>query len=151
LSIADRMNGRPSKKEQLEIQATLKKYFEKGISATTASQLTGFNVKTVCKYFEDWYTQIKEIVDMDFLRRVKIERERYITVLDNQLLKLYELQDDMEKHFIPPEKTWKSTLIQSTHYKERLHLVNMICQIMEKKFQLLSQRPKPKSVDVSKN
>ena len=91
MSIETRMNGRPSKKEQLEIQSTLKKYFEKGISATTTSQITGFNVKTVCKYFDDWNSQIKEIDDVGFLNRVKIERERYIMVLDNQLLKLYEL------------------------------------------------------------
>jgi len=144
-------NGRPSKKEQLDIQEKLKHYFEKGVSATTTSQLTGLNIKTVCKYFEDWMGQIKKINDVEFLERVKIERERYIGVLDHQLLKLYELQAGMEKHFIPPEKIYNNKIIQCTHYKERLHLVNMICQIMDKKFELLSLKPKQKSIDVSKN
>ena len=84
-----RSQGRPSQKQQLEIQESLRKFFEKGISATSTSQLTGINIKTVCKYFEEWVEQIKEINDTDFLKRVKLEREHYLAVLDQQLLKLY--------------------------------------------------------------
>ena len=56
----------------------------------------------------------------------------------------------MEKRSIPPGEPYSLNLFKVIT-KERLHLINMICQIMEKKFQLLSQRPKQKSVDVSKN
>jgi len=145
-------NGRPTLKQQLEIQETLRKYFEKGISATSTSQLTGVNIKTVCKYFEEWVEQIKEINDSDFIKRVKLEREHYLTVLDQQLLKLYELQDEMEKYVIHPAKSsWDGRVIQSPHYKERMNIVNMICQIMDKKFELLSETPELKTIDVSKN
>ncbi len=144
-------SGRPTQKQQLEIQETLRKYFEKGISASSTSHRTGINIKTVCKYFEEWIEQIRKINDMDFLKRIKLEREHYLAVLDQQLLKLYEIQDDMEKQSIPPEKTWKSQIIQSTHYKERMNLVNMVCQIMNKKFELLSKKPIQKISDISKN
>jgi len=145
-------NGRPTQKHQIEIQETLRKYFEKGISATSTSQLTGINIKTVCKYFEGWVEQIKEINDSDFLKRVKLEREHYLMVLDKQLLKLYELQEEMEKYVIHPEKSsWFGRVIQSPNYKERMNIVNMICQIMNKKFELLSETPEQKTINVSKN
>ena len=144
-------NGRPTQKQQIEIQETLRKYFEKGISASSTSQLTGINIKTVCKYFEGWIEQISKINDIDFLKRIKLEREHYLAVLDQQLLKLYEIQDDMEKQSIPPEKIWKRKILQSTHYKERMNVVNMICQIMNKKFELLSKKPIQKISDISKN
>jgi len=147
-----RSQGRPSQKQQLEIQELLRKYFEKGISATSTSQHTGINIKTVCKYFEEWVEQIKEINDTDFLKRVKLERERYLTVLDQQLLKLYELQDEIEKYIIHPKtSSWNGRVIQSPHYKERMNIVNMICQIMNKKFELLSEIPKQKPTEISKN
>jgi len=147
-----RSQGRPSQKQQLEIQELLRKYFEKGISATSTSQHIGINIKTVCKYFKEWVEQIKEINDTDFLKRVKLERERYLTVLDQQLLKLYELQDEIEKYIIHPKtSSWDGRVIQSPHYKERMNIVNMICQIMNKKFELLSEIPKQKPTEISKN
>ncbi len=147
-----RSQGRPSQKQQLEIQESLRKFFEKGISATSTSQLTGINIKTVCKYFEEWVEQIKEINDTDFLKRVKLEREHYLAVLDQQLLKLYELQDEIEKYIIHPKTSSDDgRVIQSPHYKERMNIVNMICQIMNKKFELLSEIPKQKPTEISKN
>jgi len=131
--------GRPTLKQQIEIQETLREYFEKGVSATVTSQNTGINIKTVCKYFEEWIEQIKKINDIDFLKRIKLERERYLEVLDQQLLKLYQIQSEVERnqmHF---------------YYKERMNLVTMICQIMSKKFELLLIKPEQQITDISKN
>lgn len=142
--------GRPTKKEQIDIEQKLREYFEKGISATTTSQLTKLNIKTVCKYFDNWTQQIRKINDVEFLKRIKTERENYLMVLDRQLLKLYDLQDEMDKHVIHPHKsTWDGKVIQGSHYRERMNVVDMICQIMNKKFELLSDGKEIK--DVSKN
>ncbi len=131
--------GRPTQKQQIEIQETLREYFEKGVSATVTSHITGINIKTVCKYFEEWSIQIKNINDIDFLNRIKLERERYLSVLDQQLLKLYQIQSEVEEN-------------NSFHYyKERMNLVNMICQIMSKKYGLLSENPEQLTNDISKN
>ena len=132
-------NGRPTQKQQIEIQETLREYFEKGISATVTSQSTGINIKTVCKYFEEWVEEIKKINDIDFLKRIKLERERYLEVLDQQLLKLYQIQSHVENNKM------------SYYYKEKMNLVTMICQIMSKKFELLSIKPKQHTTDISKN
>ena len=132
-------NGRPTQKQQIEIQETLRKYFEKGISASSTSQLTGINIKTVCKYFEGWIEQIRKINDMDFLKRIKLEREHYLAVLDQQLLKLYQIRSHVEKNNL------------SHYYKEKMNLVTMICQIMSKKFELLSIKPEQHTTDISKN
>ncbi len=132
-------NGRPTQKQQIEIQETLREYFEKGISATVTSQSTGINIKTVCKYFEEWVEEIKKINDIDFLKRIKLERERYLEVLDQQLLKLYQIQSHVENNKM------------SYYYKEKMNLVTMICQIMSKKFELLSIKPKQLTSDISKN
>jgi len=146
-----RSNGRPTQKQQLEIQELLRKNFEKGISATSTSRHTGINIKTVCKYFEEWVEQIKEINDIDFLRRIKLDRGHYLTVLDLQLIKLYQIQDDMEENAIPSESMLSGAIIQNRYYKERMNIVNMICEIMKKKFELLSEIPKQKASDISKN
>ena len=132
-------NGRPTQKQQIEIQETLRGYFEKGVSATVTSNITGTNIKTVCKYFEEWSVQIKNINDIDFLNRIKLERERYLSVLDQQLLKLYEMQEEIE------EDNW------SRYYKERMNIVNMICQLIKKKYELLSANPEQLTIDISKN
>jgi len=144
-------SGRPSQKQQLEIQELLRKYFEKGISATSTSQLTGINIKTVCKYFEEGIDQIKKISDTEFLKRVKLEREHYLTVLDQQLLKLYEIQEDMEKNVLPREYLGTGAVSHNRYYKERMNIVKMICEIMNKKFELLLEVPKQKALDISKN
>jgi len=151
LSKQSNSNGRPTQKQQIEIQETLRKYFEKGISATSTSQHIGINIKTVCKYFEEWIEQIRKINDMDFLKRIKLEREQYLTVLDQQLLKLYDLQNEMEKHVIPHGYNMSSNSIQNRYYKDRMNIVNMISQIMSKKFELLTEIPKEKVSDISKN
>ncbi len=145
-------NGRPTQKQQLEIQETLRKYFEKGISASSTSQHTGLNIKTVCKYFEEWVEQIRKINDMDFLRRIKLEREQYLTVLDQQLLKLFEIQDYIEKHFSNPKEYMPGqSVIPNPYLKERMNIINMICQIMNKKFELLSEATRQKTKVISVN
>ena len=131
--------GRPTQKQQIEIQETLREYFEKGVSATVTSHITGTNIKTVCKYFEEWSIQIKNINDIDFLNRIKLERERYLSVLDQQLLKLYQIQSEVEENN------------SFNYYKERMNLVNVICQIMSKKYGLLSENPEQLTNDISKN
>ena len=85
-------NGRPSKSGQLQIQRELRPYFERGVSAHTAAQKTGINVKTVCKYYNDLSQEISESEESDFLERQKKHRAQIIISYDNQIL-------DANKHF----------------------------------------------------
>ena len=51
-------SGRPSSANRLQIELRLRPYFERGASASATAQLTGYNIKTVCRYFEKWTRQI---------------------------------------------------------------------------------------------
>ena len=98
------MNGRPSRSEQVQIQKTLRTQFERGTSATYAAKVTGMNIKTVCKYFDEWTRQIFEIEKKDFVIRQKISKERAILNLDYMIFELYKLLDEIKAEI----KTYKT-------------------------------------------
>jgi len=73
---------RLQRSEQIEIQKTLRPYFERGLTAIFTSQSTGINIKTVCKYFNKWNEERDEIETKDFFQRQKEERDRIIRSFD---------------------------------------------------------------------
>lgn len=95
-------HGRPSKSTQTQMHEKLKKYFEYGITATTAAQEIGLNIKTVCKYFEEWSEAALEQQNQDYIERQKIERERTIISFDRQIIEAIELlegvKSEIKKH-----------------------------------------------------
>lgn len=93
----DNKIGRPSETEQLEIERKLRPYFEKSISSSVTSRETRINIKTVRKYFHEWYEEIKSSEHPDFIERSKIAKEQAILAYDDQLLILYKVQEDIEK------------------------------------------------------
>ena len=92
----DSKNGRPSEAEQLEIERKLRPYFEKSISPYVTSSKTGINIKTVRKYFHEWCEEIKKPEHADFIERSKIAKEQAILTCEDQLLRLYKVQEDIE-------------------------------------------------------
>lgn len=87
--------GRPTKMGQLEIQRTLRPYFEKGISASVTCEKTGINGKTVRKYFNFWIQEISESEENDFFEGQKKERTRTIVALDSLVLEVHKFLDDI--------------------------------------------------------
>lgn len=141
-------NGRPTKQEQLDLQKTLREYYEKGISATTTANLTGINVKTVCKYFNEWHRQINEIERSKFQDRVLEARSQHLIVLDHQLENLYKLQYRMQEDTMTGTGRYGES--HNYNFRERLTATKMILGIMETKEELL--KPLDKNlVDVAKN
>ena len=141
-------NGRPTKQEQLDLQKTLHEYYEKGISATTTANLTEINVKTVCKYFNEWHKQINEIERSKFQDRVLEARSQHMIVLDNQLDNLYKLQYRMQEDTMTVNGIHSYS--HNYNFRERLATIKMILGIMETKEELL--KPLDKNVvDVTKN
>ena len=141
-------NGRPTKQEQLDLQKTLREYYEKGISATTTTNLTGINVKTVCKYFNEWHRQINEIERSKFQDRVLEARSQHLIVLDHQLENLYKLQYRMQEDTMTGTGRYGES--HNYNFRERLTTTKMILGIMETKEELL--KPLGKNVvTVSKN
>ena len=128
-------NGRPSKAEQVEIQKKLRSYFEKSISPAIAASETGINIKTVNKYYDEWYVEIKNSQQPDFIERCKIEKERHILAYNHQLLEMYKIQDDLKSQTIncksggkPQSEKWL--------YKQRIEVANAITNLIGKMINL---------------
>jgi hypothetical protein len=64
---------------------TLRQYYENELSALYTSEKTGFNLKTVYKYFNDWSEQIEEVESSNFLERQKQDRMQIIISYDSQI------------------------------------------------------------------
>ena len=141
-------NGRPSKQEQLNLQKTLQENYEKGISATKTADLTGINVKTVCKYFNEWHKQINEIEKSKFQDRILEARSQHLIVLDNQLNNLYKLQNKMQENTVTGSNI--NGIRHNYNFREILTVIKMILEIMDRKEQLLEPLGK-NVVTVSKN
>lgn len=89
--------GRPNKSEQLQIERKLRPYFERMLSVSFAAKETGVNVNTVKKYYKTWSDEIKSTEHPDFIKRSKIIIRNSVLAIDHQLLKLYKLQETIEK------------------------------------------------------
>src|SRR5437016_824521 len=88
--------GRPSEPQQHEIETKLCSYFDSGVTASYAAKKTGINIKTVCRYFNKFSQEIREIDDKDFLSRQKEQRERAILGFDDLIFKEYQILDNIQ-------------------------------------------------------
>lgn len=124
-------NGRPTRNKQLEMQTGLRKYFERGISATVTSSKTGVNIKTVCKYFDEWAEQIRESESNDFLERQKNERAQIIVTFDEQILLVHAQLDDIEDQITKYKK--ENKIIPKHLLGLRLEISKYLSNLTEKK------------------
>lgn len=71
---------------QLQLKKKIRKCFEEGLAASTASRKTGTNIKTACKYYQQWAREIEEAQNADFLERQKEDRAQTIVSYDSQIV-----------------------------------------------------------------
>lgn len=95
--------GRPSKAEELEIERTLRPFFTKSQSSTFTAQRTGYNIKTVIKYFSKFKQELLESETPDFIQRCREEKERSLFTYDDLIYSLYEDKEEIE-HLIKVAK-----------------------------------------------
>ena len=88
--------GRPSKSKQLEIERMLRPYFARTLSASFVANETGFNIKTVCRYFDKWSNEIRGVEDQDFFSRQRKQRDRIILSYDDLIFQEYEMLGDIK-------------------------------------------------------
>ncbi|MEO9276690.1 MAG: hypothetical protein ABI340_02760 [Nitrososphaera sp.] len=99
--------GRPSKKTQIQIINDIRSYFEKSFSATFTSSKTGYDIKTVCKYFNEWSEQIVKNEDEDFIKRQREAKELSVLNYDRIIFEEYILLDDINKEIKKIQKDGK--------------------------------------------
>jgi len=93
--------GRPSKIAQVQIQRTLRPYFGRGMTAAYTARMTGINIKTVCKYFDEWANEIIERDEKYYHNRGSKERERvamtYDILISREFASLEKITDEIER------------------------------------------------------
>jgi len=92
----DHTQGRPTKGEQLNIERTLRPYFENSISATFTAFETRFDKKTVLKYFNQWKEEILETENPDFFKKCKEEKQRCLLTYEKQISSLVTDKKEIE-------------------------------------------------------
>ena len=132
-------NGRPSKADQLNIQKKLRPFFERGYNGTFTSNKTGINIKTICKYFEEWSERIQESENEEFFARQKKDKERIILALDHLISQDYDLLDISKKEI--ENYTQENKSVPKSILNLNLETVKHIASLIERKFSILMQPP----------
>jgi len=129
--------GRPSKNQQLIIQNKLRLFFDRGYTATLTAEKTHTNIKTVCKYFEEWAEKISEIEDEEFLARQKKEKERVIIAFDHLIFHGYTLLENTKQELAKYESEKKS--VPKGLLSLNLEAIKQISNLLERKYSISMQ------------
>jgi hypothetical protein len=112
-------HGRPTISERKQIQELISSYYENNIEARTVSKKTGINYKTILKYYKIWNDELIHSNNENFLRRIKIAKERNIQILDNMLISLGKEQDRIKFQLD------HAVQIGDLFHYEKLHSLNL--------------------------
>jgi hypothetical protein len=129
--------GRPSKAEELQIERTLRPFFAKSYSATFTAQKTGYNIKTVTKYFNKFKQELLESETPDFIQRCKEEKETCLFSYDNLIDTLYEDKKDIE-YFIEVAKKMGNLPQAAKLYRLKLKINQDIGNFVSAKINLIN-------------
>jgi len=127
--------GRPNKAEQLHIERTLRACFEKMLSVSFASRETKINPNTVKKYYKVFSDEIKSSEHPDFIENSKQSISNCALAVDNQLSKLYTLQNKLEMQINSEIKAHGK--VTPTLYKISINLSKNISDLLFKKTDLI--------------
>ena len=83
--------GRPSKAEQIQIKKVLQPFFERMTPAYKAAQITGYDTKTVNKYYDEFFDEISRFEAENLSERLERERKRFATLQDDLIYQEYEM------------------------------------------------------------
>jgi len=132
----DHQNGRPTKQEEIVISEQLRPYYEGGFSASYTSRATRFNVKTVLSHFNEWNKELLESSEGDFLNRCKIEKEKGILVLEEEIESLN--KEELEVHEMIQTFKKIGDYDKITYYtKLKLKIIELRAKLREDKINLI--------------
>jgi hypothetical protein len=123
--------GRPTKIQQVDIQRKLRTCFERDMPASIASEETGFEIKTVHKYFDEWTEQIIESESMDFFERQKKKHRRIILSFEYDIKEAYKFFDEINLEIENAQKEGKP--VPRHLFSLKLDLMRFISNLKERK------------------
>lgn len=135
MSVIQHKKGAPSRAERIQIRKDLEPYFEQNIPAYKAAKITGYNVKTINKYYEQFWREIHGHVEKNFVQRYGKAMMHVAMTFENLIRRSYDVLEDVESEIkkskdeggeIPPH------LIQN-HSK----IIRDIAHLAEKKASLM--------------
>jgi len=126
-----RKKGRPTKSVQLNIQDKVQECYLRGLSAAATSQITGHDIKTVTKYFNEFYEQGRVARKKDFLERQDEERQREIACYDFMMAEEFDNYDIIKDEIAKARK--KSEPVPEYLLKKRSESARMITMLNEKR------------------
>ena len=135
--------GRPSKSGQIQIIKTIRPYFEKSYTASFTSGKTGYDIKTVCRYFNQWSEEILQSEKDDFIQRQRKGKELAIVACDNIIFELYGLIAEINEEIKSLRKTGKEN--PKHLIKMKFLILREIFSVTQNKFSI-TMTP---SIDVS--
>jgi len=133
----DHTQGRPTKGEQIDIERTLRPYFENSISATVAASETGFDIKTVLKYFNQWKNEILESENGEFFKRCKEEKERCLLTYEKQISSLVTDKKEIELLIKAAERASNISYLEKL-YKLKLKIIEAIGKFVSARINLVN-------------
>ena len=123
--------GRPTKRRQDKIKKNLQPYYQKGISANATSKVTQLNIKTVLKYYSEWDKELLKS-DEDFLKRVKVTKEKTIQALDKEIISLDNHETEVD--------SMRNTVKKNGDIFNFTKLSQLKLKISDQKFKILSAK-----------
>jgi hypothetical protein len=129
--------GRPSTSEQTQIKKTLRSCYHEGLSAFYTAEKTRINIKTVCKYFNEWSEEIEEIESANFLERQKRDRVQVINSYDFQIDEATKLLSQVNSEI---ENNYKEKKSMPRHlFSNKLEVMKFRSSLVEKKAGFIMQ------------
>lgn len=126
-----RKKGRPTRSAQQNIQDRVQECYSQGLSAAATSQATGHDIKTVTKYFNEFYEQGRVARKKDFLERQDEERRREIACYDFLMAEEFDNYGTIKGEIAKARK--KSEPVPEYLLKKRSESVRMIAMLNEKR------------------
>jgi len=120
--------GRPTKKQSVQIKNVLWSSYVRGHSVSFTIQETGYDKKTVYKYFDEWDKQIHDNDEKNFQDKIRKEKERVDIAFDNLLFELDDPLNEIKKEM----KSYKNKnepvprYLFSYYLKFVKHIANLI-------------------------
>jgi len=131
--------GRPTKKQSKHIRNELWSFYVRGYSTSFTIQKTGYDKKTIYKYFDEWDKQLLDEDERNFQNKIRKEKERVDIAFDNLLFELDEPFNEIKKEMRSYKN--KNEPVPRYLFGYYLHFVKEIASLTEKRTSIRMMPP----------